>query len=96
MPRFDAQVLALIGKNGFSPPIEKFGVLVIGVTQTGLDAFKPAGQLAQLAFQCIAGGLHANRHFVFGHCAVITLVTVDRCAQIAVGPESTGADRTAS
>ena len=92
MPRLDAQVLALVGKHGARISAFKLGVLVVGVAQAGFDAVKPAWQLAHLAFQRVAGGLHANRHLVFGHGAVIALVGVDRCAQIAVVPESAGSE----
>ena len=88
----DAQVLALVGKHGASLSAFKLGVLVIGVAQAGFDAVKPARQLAHLALQRIAGGLHANRHLVFGHGAVVALVGVDRCAQIAMVPEGAGPD----
>ena len=96
MPRFHAQVLAFVGKHRAGAARVKLGVLVIGVAQAGFDAFKPAGQLAHLAFQRIAGGLHANRHLVFGHRAVVTLVGIDRGAQITLVPKGAGTEGAAA
>ena len=75
--RFDAQVLSFVGKQSAWRAMVKLGVLVIGVAQTRLDALQPPRQLAHLPFQRIAGGFHADRHLVFGHGTVLTLVSVD-------------------
>ena len=81
MARLQPEVAALVSEHRSRVGPFEFGVPVVGMAKLAFEALDDSAQIAHLAFQRHAVGLHVNRHIVLGHRAVVAAVGADRGAQ---------------
>ena len=92
----DAHIVARVLKRGARFAAVVFGVLVVAMAGAQLQAFNPAAECVGIPLQCIACAFHADGDVIFGHRAVIGLVSAGRKPQAAVAAKPSDPQRRAA